>query len=164
MAMIEFPTGAGAVGRTVFQKLRELKHLHEVAWGNDFLYKTPDEYTAEDKKKVDAATKNGKTTFRPMRSRAERGKALNAQRANSIADMAAVLAGNGRGNKIAAGESAETVPVTVSWANDQDKGFAEAWPENVTHSLLPETSYTSGEIEIAVAEEPVEGGAEKAAA
>lgn len=161
--MIEFPTGTGAVGRTVFQKLRELKHLHEVAWGDDFLYKTPDEYTAADKKSVEAAIEKGKT-FRPMRNREERGKALNAQKANSIADMAAVLAGNGRGNKIAAGQSAEIVPVTVSWANDQDKGFAESWSQNVTHSLLPEQSYTSGEIEVAMAEEPVEGGAEKVAA
>ncbi len=177
MASIEFPAGAGAVGRTVFQKLRELKHLHEVAWDDDFLYKTETEYSPEDRKKVDAARAKGNTTYRPMRTKAERGVALNAQKANSIADMAAVLAGSGKGNRISAaakgaadavegeGVAAKLVPVTVSWANDQDKGYAEAWSENVTHSLLPETTYATGEIEAAVKEEPAAvADAEKIAA
>ncbi|KAK3191775.1 hypothetical protein K4F52_002199 [Lecanicillium sp. MT-2017a] len=188
LATIEFPAGAGAVGRTAFQKLRELKHLHEVAWGDEFLYKTEREYTAEDRKKVDAARAKGNTTYRPMRSKAERGVALNAQKANSIADMAAVLAGSGKGNKVAvdvaakdgaaadvaeeeqqqqqpAVAAAQLVPVTVSWANDQDKGYAEAWSKNVTHSLLPEVTYATGEVEAAVKEQPAAGtDAEKVAA
>lgn len=158
-----------------------------MAWGDEFLYKTEREYTAEDRKKVDAARAKGNTTYRPMRSKAERGVALNAQKANSIADMAAVLAGSGKGNKVAVdvaakdgaaadvadGEqqqqsavaAAQLVPVTVSWANDQDKGYAEAWSKNVTHSLLPEVTYATGEMEAAVKEQPAAGAdAEKVAA
>ncbi|KAG6013450.1 hypothetical protein E4U54_006746 [Claviceps lovelessii] len=140
MAMIQFPKGQGEVGRSVYQRLRELKHLHEVAWTDEFRYKRPEEFTSADKKRIAEEKANGKE-YRPVRSKEERAIALNAQKTNSVADMAAVLAGKGNGNKIRAGSSAkgaepELVPVSVSWANDHDREYAEAWSTNVTHELL----------------------------
>ena len=150
MAMIQFPRGQGAVGRSVYQKLRELKHLHEVAWTDEFRYKRQEELTAADKKKV-ADEKTKGIEYRPIRSKAERGVALNAQKTNSIADMATVLAGAGSGNEIVAakedaGENPDMVDVSISWANDQDKEYAEAWSKNVTHGLFSRPAYTSGEV------------------
>lgn len=145
MASIQFAPGQGSVGRSVFQKLRELKHLHEVAWTDDFRYKQPAEFTVEDKKKIAAAREDGKE-FRPVRSKQERGAALNAQKTNAIADIAAVLAGQGRGNKVVTDEAEgakELVPVTVSWANDLDREYAESWSQNVTHELFEEPAYVS---------------------
>jgi hypothetical protein len=149
MAMIQFPEGQGSVGRSVYQKLRELKHLHEVAWTDEFRYKSPEEFTAADKKKI-AEEKAKGVDYKPVRSKAERGVALNAQKTNSIADMAAVLAGHGNGNPIvsatgSSGDERETVPVSISWVNDQDKDYAETWSRNVTHGLFGEPAYTSGE-------------------
>ncbi|OAQ68134.1 transcriptional regulation of mitochondrial recombination domain-containing protein [Pochonia chlamydosporia 170] len=148
MAMIKFPEGQGAIGRSVYQKLRELKHLHEVNWDDEFRYKSADEFTAVDKKKI-ADEKAKGNDYRPVRSKSERGVALNAQRTNSIADMAAVLAGQGHGNAVAgAGEATdgqnELVQVSISWANDQDKEYAESWSKNVTHGLFEQPVYTSG--------------------
>lgn len=143
LATIEFPQGQGSIGRSVFQKLRELKHLHEVAWTEEVRYKTPDEFT--DKQKLRHAEEEAKgNSYRPIRTKQERGFALNAQKANSIADIAAVLAGQGRGNKVAAAPE-KLVPVTVNWANDQDKGFAEEWSTNVTHGLFEEPAYVAEE-------------------
>ncbi|QPH16468.1 hypothetical protein C2857_001126 [Epichloe festucae Fl1] len=147
MAMIRFPKGRGDVGRSVYQKLRELKHLHEVAWTDEFRYKRPEEFTVADKKKIAEEKANGKE-YRPVRSKVERGIALNAQRTNSIADMAAVLSGSGSGNKVRAlsTKNAETelVPVSISWANDHDRDYAEAWSKNVTHGLFEQLAYGSG--------------------
>lgn len=139
MATIEFPEGSGNVGRSVFQKLRELKHLHEVAWPEDLRLKAEEEYTKADIKRVKAAKAEGRQ-YVPVRTKRERGRALNAQRKNSIADLAVVLAGQGRGNKVLAGED-ELVSVTVNWANDQDKRYAESWSDNVTHGLFEEFAY-----------------------
>ncbi|KHO00777.1 uncharacterized protein MAM_01555 [Metarhizium album ARSEF 1941] len=148
MALIQFPKGRGAVGRSVYQRLRELKHLHEVSWTDAFRYKSAQEFTAADEKRI-ADEKAAGNEYKPVRSKAERGIALNAQKTNSIADMAAVLAGYGNGNAIATANSVtdgqpHLVQVSISWANDQDKDYAEAWSKNVTHGLLDEPAYTSG--------------------
>lgn len=118
-------------------------------------HKRPEEFSSEDKKKI-AAEKDKGIDHQPIRSKQERGIALNAQKKNAIADMAAVLAGRGRGNKIVTAEAEgggdkELVDVTVSWANDQDKKFAESWSKNVTHSLLEDATYVGGEVEKPVA-------------
>ncbi|OAA44811.1 hypothetical protein NOR_03565 [Metarhizium rileyi] len=156
MALIRFPEGQGAVGRSVYQKLRELKHLHEVSWTDDFRHKSPREFTAADKKKI-AEEKVKGNNYQPIRSKAERGIALNAQKTNSIADMAAVLAGQGNGNEVrprtlATGQiegqaegQADLVQVSISWSNDQDKEYAEEWSKNVSHELFEKPAYTSGE-------------------
>ncbi|KAK1637284.1 transcriptional regulation of mitochondrial recombination-domain-containing protein [Colletotrichum phormii] len=145
MALIQLPAGAGAAGQSVFQKLREFRRMHELAWEDDLLYrehrtellkpkpikpwgvkqKKNDaaavddvKYSVageEDKDAASAPADGAKTTTTPedlvsvrkiVRNRHERSLALNDQRANSIADMAAVLAGFGRGNRlvVSAGE------------------------------------------------------------
>ncbi|OTA66648.1 hypothetical protein K449DRAFT_430961 [Hypoxylon sp. EC38] len=140
LAMIQFPEGYGEVGRSVFQRLRECKTLHELAWGDDMFY-------AEDGKPL---------------SKHERGKRLNDQKANTIADMAAVLGGTGKGNKIwmpmtenpeelanLAADDEKNVKedkqgvkallkTQVWWLNDQDRNFAESWPSNVSHHRFDE--------------------------
>ncbi|KAM4055282.1 transcriptional regulation of mitochondrial recombination [Hirsutella rhossiliensis] len=149
MAIIQFPAGMGSVGRSVFQKLRELKHLHEVSWPDEFRYKHESEYTEADKRKIADEKANGRS-YRPVRSKADRGNALNAQKKNVIADMAVVLAGKGAGNKVVVTKSADAgkedgqlVAVTVKWSNDQDMEFAEVWSHNVTHALFEEPAYMS---------------------
>ncbi|KAK1674516.1 transcriptional regulation of mitochondrial recombination-domain-containing protein [Colletotrichum godetiae] len=98
MALIQLPAGAGAAGQSVFQKLREFRRMHELAWEDDLLYR---EHRTELLK-----PKPIKPVRKIVRNRHERSLALNDQRANSIADMAAVLAGFGRGNRlvVSAGE------------------------------------------------------------
>ncbi|EEY20651.1 conserved hypothetical protein [Verticillium alfalfae VaMs.102] len=86
MALIQFPAGAGTAGQSAFQKLREYRRRHELEWGDEKLYRT----------KEDAATGR---LVRSTRTRKERGFAIHEQRENAIADMAAVLAGGGRGSK-----------------------------------------------------------------
>ncbi|PSS03841.1 transcriptional regulation of mitochondrial recombination-domain-containing protein [Coniella lustricola] len=73
LCMIEFGPGQGVVGRNVFQKLREFRTLHELEWG----------WQADEFKKL---------------NRYERGKRIHDQKPNTVADIAAVLAGAGRGN------------------------------------------------------------------
>ncbi|KAI6751133.1 hypothetical protein HG530_014047 [Fusarium avenaceum] len=159
-AHISFPAGKGSVGRSVFQKLRELKHLHEVAWDDEFRHKRPEEYTAADRKRIAEEEEKGNKNYRPIRTKEERGVALNAQKPNSIADIASVLSGAGRGNKIVVSEEAEgaerkLLEVKVSWANDQDKQYAQEWSGNVAHGLFEKPTYVS-KLEKKVAEpEPV---------
>ncbi|KAJ0309135.1 hypothetical protein COL5a_001255 [Colletotrichum fioriniae] len=135
LALIQLPAGAGAAGQSVFQKLREFRRMHELAWEDDLLYrekrtellkpkaikpwgvkknaavaavddvkysvagKTEDAPATEDTEP--AATPEDLVRVRKIvRNRHERSLALNDQRANSIADMAAVLAGFGRGNRL----------------------------------------------------------------
>ncbi|KAM0256463.1 hypothetical protein ACHAQJ_004988 [Trichoderma viride] len=162
LAHIRFQPGQGSVGRSVLQKLRELKHLHEVAWTDELRHKRPEEFTSQDKKKI-AEQKEKGIDYQPIRSKEERGIALNAQKKNAIADIASVLAGEGRGNKVVAAKTEEgdkeLVDVTVSWANDQDKKFAESWSKNVTHSLFEVPTYTSGEPEKQVVKEVAKAAA-----
>ncbi|KAK5627710.1 hypothetical protein RRF57_003425 [Xylaria bambusicola] len=160
--MIQFPDGQGEVGRSVYQRLRECKKLHEYSWDDSVLY-----------------GKEGQTL-----TTHERGRRLNDQRANTIADMAAVLGGLGKGNKIVVGDAAEgtsastitaptvteddgktLVQATVWWADGLDQNYAEKWTKNVTHHLfenaiLVPTTYNTGSI---AAEAPAETPAEKSA-
>ncbi|KAL2022563.1 hypothetical protein VTK56DRAFT_5170 [Thermocarpiscus australiensis] len=149
IAAVNFGPGQGEVGRSVFQKLRELKKRHALEW--------------EDEKLLHM-------------SRHERGVALNDQRANMVADLAAVLAGKGKGNKMVisdeeeeeekmhvmsdGSEEEEVVveegkgektprlhPAVVYWANEQDRYYA-VWSKNVTHVVgLPEIRKPSPEEE-----------------
>ncbi len=80
MAMVEFGPGMGDVGRSVLHKLREFKKRHELEWAN----------------RDDAETTNKLLHM----TRHDRGKALNDQRANVVATVAAVLQGVGKGNKM----------------------------------------------------------------
>ena len=118
--MIQFSEGSGDVGRSVYQKLREFRKRHELSWDDH------DEYL--------------------KLSKHERGRQLNDQKGNSIADMAAVLGGAGKGNRIwqeqpkqSQGEK-ELAPgklndATVFWADARDQAYARAWTINVTHRV-----------------------------
>jgi hypothetical protein len=152
MAKIQFAPGQGSIGRSVFQKLRELKHLHEVSWGDEVFYKSPDEYTAYEKKKVAEREEEAEVEiydkqvkpYRPIRNKAERGAALNAQKPNSIADIAAVLSGLGKGNKMLLDAEKQTLAdVTVQWTSELDREYAEEWSANVTHDVLPKPTKAS---------------------
>lgn len=137
MAMIQFPDGQGEVGRSVYQRLRECKKLHEYSWDDSLLY-------GEDGRTL--------TTH-------ERGRRLNDQRANTIADMAAVLGGLGKGNRIVVGEPGEgaatseaavaaatddgktLVQATVWWVDALDRNYAKKWTKNVTHELFDDAVF-----------------------
>ncbi|KAI1302586.1 transcriptional regulation of mitochondrial recombination-domain-containing protein [Xylaria venustula] len=138
LAMIQFADGQGEVGRSVFQRLRECKKLHAYSWDDTVLYGP-----------------NGQTL-----TTHERGARLNDQRANTIADMAAVLGGLGKGNKIvvkkeekeeeAAEKSADAAvpavtdegktlfPATVWWTDILDRNYAQKWTKNVSHEIFDE--------------------------
>ena len=151
MAVIELPKGQGDVGRSVLQRLREFRKRHELEW-NEPLFEL---------------------------SKRERGEALNDQKANSVADIAAVLGGAGKGNLILAenrrqrrtgpsmknkgpssqsneaietksdedttGKTEETKAaknlsqVTIFWRDLMDAAHAQAWSDNVTHTVLGDT-------------------------
>lgn len=101
LCLIEVPKGLGVVGRNVMQKLREFRHRHELEWGwqaGEFL----------------------------SRSRRERGELIHNQRSNAVADIAAVLAGKGRGNKMWAEAEAEAQPVGAAAPENIDKTAAAA--------------------------------------
>lgn len=135
MAMIQFPEGLGHVGRSVFHLMRELRKAHDLAWGDEMLRDVESNRTL---------------------ARQERGANLNtAQKANAIADLAAVLGGAGKGNKIRleankGAEAHEEIPAdaasvggllqtTVFWADELDKDHALEWPANVLHSSFRES-------------------------
>lgn len=118
MCLLEFGDGNGVVGRSVLHKLREFRKLHEMAWGDEVL-----------------RDKNG--VIRPLQGKNSRRVALNDQRANTVADIAAVLAGRGRANLINKGPGpGHTLwHITIRWENEFDKQFAKEWPSNVTHKM-----------------------------
>ncbi|GAB1320123.1 hypothetical protein MFIFM68171_10333 [Madurella fahalii] len=77
LAILEFGEDKGDVGRSVFRGLRELKRRHELEWEDEQLLKV---------------------------SKQERGRMLNDQRGNSVADIATLLAGGGKGNLMVVNE------------------------------------------------------------
>lgn len=108
LCLIEVPKGLGLVGRNVMQKLREFRHRHELEWGwqaREFLSK----------------------------SRRERGELIHNQRSNAIADIAAVLAGKGRGNRmwVEAGEEAAATEEEKIAAEAEAQPVGAAAPENI---------------------------------
>lgn len=128
MAVIEFPEGQGEVGRSVLHKLREFRKRHELEWG--------------DKETIDEMRK----LIKPGRGQSiELGRVLNDQKANSVADIAAVLGGSGKGNRIWAKPPQDEDPgelhqATIYWAEEVDQAYAQSWPENVRHVLGLDTT------------------------
>ncbi|KAI1460698.1 transcriptional regulation of mitochondrial recombination-domain-containing protein [Annulohypoxylon moriforme] len=140
LAMIGFPEGFGHVGRSVYHLLRECKSLHQLSWDDDMFY--------------DIDRENDK---RFPRTKQTRGRKLNDMKTTTIADMAAVLGGLGKGNKIfqpmpedptellnLAAEDPKNiktdedgvkalVKTNIWWLDDLDRNYAASWPSNVTH-------------------------------
>ena len=139
LATIAFPAGRGALGLAAFQKLRELRRLHETSWD-------PADMVEEEEDGDD-----GKVRLRPL-GRRERGRKLMDQKANSVADMAAVLGvlgaegegGEGKGKR-AEGEvkQVENVVVEIRWKDLLDAEFARTWTDNVIHDSLENGSVES---------------------
>ncbi|KAG5924054.1 hypothetical protein E4U61_001710 [Claviceps capensis] len=135
MARLDLPKKQSEVGLSVYQKLRELKHLHEVCWGDEIMCKSHWEFT-DSQKKTAAKKKAEGRHYEVVRTRGERARALNRQKPNAIADMAAVLSGQGKGNKMVLTSddgARDLLPVTIRWAHGYDKEYAESWSANVTH-------------------------------
>ncbi|KUJ21156.1 uncharacterized protein LY89DRAFT_715426 [Mollisia scopiformis] len=129
-AQITFPEGKGFVGLSAFQKLREYRKRHELEWGDEIFL-----------------DKEGKHVNKEIR-----GRQICDQKANSVADMAAVLGRlalkdkptpeivNGRKiwpPRIGLKREGQGVNVQVLWRDLTDAEFAETWAENVEHGVLP---------------------------
>lgn len=145
MATIELPKGTAV---HTFEKLRELRQLHELCWSpkivQDEINRRKDEEVELSKKRL-------------------LGRALCNQYGNTVADIAAVLGGvGGRSNVLvlgtehvpkrdkeewsdkkqpksaaSGGRRPKLLPATVRWANDSDRFYARRWTKNVRHELLP---------------------------
>ncbi|RDL40452.1 uncharacterized protein BP5553_00431 [Venustampulla echinocandica] len=119
LATISFAPGSSAIGLSAYQKLREYRRRHELEWDDSLMRDTEGKLIPKKK----------------------RGRQLNDQKANSIADMAAVLGrlaqtpvidaerigihGEGTGER-----------VEVRWGQLPDAEFASSWTENVVHDQL----------------------------
>jgi hypothetical protein len=127
MATISFAPGAKSIGLSAFQKLREYKRLHELQWDDSLMKDEEGKFIAKKK----------------------RGRQISNQKANSIADIAAVLGKIGTAEREeigltgtveeTSGESEETEDLTkveVKWVNMLDAEFAETWSDNVVHDKL----------------------------
>lgn len=126
IAMIQFPSGKGQVGQSVFQKLREFSQRHLLEWTDSMYYgRSP-------------GSEGGERCL----TKEERGKKILEQRDNAVADLAAVLAGAGTKNKMRSkgkdGQEGELCEATVYWANGIDRHQAEEWSPNVRHGLMPD--------------------------
>lgn len=103
------------IGLLAFQKLREYRKLHETAW---------------DPESSVALTSDGKFLNRKVRQRK-----LCDQKANSVADMAAVLEEVGE-LAVEKGALSQDQTIEVRWANLLDAEFAESWSSSVVHDTL----------------------------
>ncbi|RCI13817.1 hypothetical protein L249_8000 [Ophiocordyceps polyrhachis-furcata BCC 54312] len=90
---ITVPEGLGHVGRAIFKQLREFKHLHEVSWDGDLIFKTPSEYTEEERRRMKQYPRGPK----PQRPRKQRAASINDMVGNVVADLATILAGTPKG-------------------------------------------------------------------
>lgn len=101
------------------QKLREFRHRHELEWG----------WQAEELL---------------SKSRRERGELIHNQRSNAVADIAAVLAGAGRGNKMwrpdAETAAAEAEAAAEQEAEAESQPVGAAAPENIDAAESPAKS------------------------
>ncbi|KUI58793.1 hypothetical protein VP1G_06068 [Cytospora mali] len=121
LCLIELPKGLGVVGRSVMQKLQEFRRRHELEWG----YQAP---------KMTAMSKR------------ERGEVIHNQKSNAIADIAAVLAGAGRGNRMwAAGPLVEEAKVTEVASSQDTEATTEKEQEAAKETEGAQTSSTEGE-------------------
>lgn len=99
LAIIQFPEGQGKVGRRVYHLLRELRTRHMLEWDNSYFYEE----------------ETGKSC-----TKRQRGEKLNNQKANAIADMAAVLGGAGKSNIVVVKETSLISEETESGAEGRE--------------------------------------------
>lgn len=132
LAHITFPPGASSSGLSAFQKLREYRRRHELSWDpSSPLFKRVPEIGETELQKSN--------THLPNKLRARK---LNDQKANTVADMAAVLREIRNGNKKIGleGIGPEGV-VEVRWSNLSDASYAgegvSIWGDAVLHGTLP---------------------------
>ena len=153
LCVLSFPNSHQ--GLSAYRKLREFKHLHEVAYPLSLV-----------------TQKDGPHAGNLM-SKKEKSRIIMDQKANAIADMAAVLAiqarqpsaeeiakANRRVNSrkgvpkpkygLGSWETSDVLEfqgkvdgVSVWWANPTDAEYAETWPEPVRHGPLAVARYTA---------------------
>jgi hypothetical protein len=151
--MVEFPRPVQ--GLAAFRKLREFRRLHETSYPLDIITQTEGAHKGQ------------------LLGTKKRGKVLMNQKANSVADLAAVLLQQERGptteqierserrvkqveklkrqkgadkvkkKPVLAPELGGTEGVMVRWANILDAEFAETWPVAVVHDVLGKSRYTA---------------------
>ncbi|KAF3770050.1 hypothetical protein M406DRAFT_320160 [Cryphonectria parasitica EP155] len=118
LCMIRFGSGQGVVGRSVFQKLREFRALHELEWG----------WQAKEFQKL---------------SRRDRGEKIHNQKPNTVADIAAVLAGAGRGNLMWTTEPAKAIEGEVDAAQGAEAELATIDSQAAQESALEDDAQAS---------------------
>ncbi|KAI9646060.1 hypothetical protein NHQ30_005498 [Ciborinia camelliae] len=132
MAQITFPPGASSSGLSAFQKLREYRKRHELSWDpSSPLFKrvpSPGETEAQ-KSKTHLTSKL-------------RARKINDQKANTVADMAAVLKDIRYGSeRIGLEGIGKEGVVEVKWSNISDASYAgegpSIWGDAVLHDVLP---------------------------
>ncbi|KAL8871302.1 MAG: hypothetical protein Q9174_002836 [Haloplaca sp. 1 TL-2023] len=150
---IEFPRPSDGV--VAYRRLRELRHLHETRYPIETIRRIPE---------------MGRGS--PLHSTKVRGKILMDQKANSIADMAAVLKLQkqgrssehndrvehrirrvnllkSRGKKKYLRKDPQPPPeasvdgVKIRWTNLLDAEYAQSWPKEVVHDSLATHRYTA---------------------
>ena len=151
--MVEFPRPIQ--GLVAFRKLREFRRLHETSYPLDII------------------TEKEGTHKGQLMGTKKRGKVLMDQKANTVADLAAVLLQQERGpttkqiersnrrlrrvwkmtcakgadkvklKPVPAEELGGTEGVIVRWANILDAEYAETWPVDVMHHTLGQSRYTA---------------------
>lgn len=151
--MVEFPRPVQGV--IAFRKLREFRRLHETSYPLDIITQKEGPHKGQ------------------LLGTKKRGKVLMDQKANSVADLAAVLLQQEKGptteqierserrvkrveklrkqkgaNKVKkkpvlAPELGGTEGVMVRWADILDAEFAETWPVAVVHDVLGKSRYTA---------------------
>ncbi|KAL8916446.1 MAG: hypothetical protein Q9208_008512 [Pyrenodesmia sp. 3 TL-2023] len=153
LCLIEFPHPSQ--GLLAYRRLREFRRLHETSYPLSLVTRT-----------------DGPHAGNQLLPKKKRGKVLMDQKANSIADLAAVLAlqkqgwaeehvrtrqrqiarvemQKARGKKTYLKKHPQGPPemgvegVRVRWTNLLDAEFAESWPEEVVHDGLTMHRYTA---------------------
>lgn len=122
LCTITLPEGSGSTsGLSVFQKLREFRKLHELSWDP-----TAPEFNRE---KEDG-------TSIPV-TRKVRSHVLQNQKANTVADMAAVLRRIRDGDdSIGLKGIGRGAQVEISWRELQDAELAAEWGGAVVHNVM----------------------------
>lgn len=139
------PEGHGSTGRSVFNKLRELKTLHEHSWDpaimkRDAPVKLDDEveekFARMERERAGNVAKS-RSKFKAKLWMKHKRKVLNNQKPNAIADMALICAKLKEGkNHIGLVGAGTNTPVEIHWTNIDDAHYAAHWSDNVIHDTL----------------------------